>query len=260
MQLVQYIYFKRHRGTETIPKKISQFNNFDLVNQNTMDISKPFVWFFRDPTQLLKKIKLTDIKKIKENGSIIYSKPLHQINNPKLDLLKDNIVSNGFYHSKYYNMRYLPRYFYDSDIGKSEPQIDKSYCFYNREECPKDKIELDKFIKNSNLDIKDILVLGKDTFNTSDLNKNMTYLVNNCIDDAVPNTLLEAMYAGLDIKLLNNLQVASGTKELLEGKNFSDFYKKLDKLNEIVWKEQDRVFVDKLFYRSKTFTDFLKGI
>lgn len=285
MKLIQETKFldNRQRGAGTLPVQISKQFNYQIeyfTKELMRKTSEPFVWFYRDITSLLKLSRIYFLYKFRGNGTLYYSRSLQELDLSeemlsKYLIIKDQIVGNGFYYCKYYQQRYLPTYFstnyrYTEDIPKKY-----KYGIYIRDEYPDDELELKKFLQETGTNPREVLIFGKSgmfserncTFKQEFFFNNIeNYLVVSARNDAVPNTLVEVLHNKIPVTLLNQLQPASGTKEILEGFNhygYEKFFKLLDKLNSICWKQDPNDNIDKInkyFNKSKTFIDFLSYI
>jgi len=278
--LLQEIKFgPRKRGSNTIPAKI--FHEY----QNTFDITTEipknnyFVNFYRIPS----------IKIFKPNLLFTYSKSKMELIKTKqfseklnYHYLKNNdkIYSNGFYYSKYFGMKYYPRYFFKLTIDSKLSIVNyqsKSYKYgiYIRQEY-NDIIILNNYIKSNNISKQDILIFGKKLpdfnytfdqnifFNSFDI-----YLLNNASYDCVSNTLLEALYYDKKILVMNQFAIANDNKDILKAYFYFgkiNFFKKLQMLNEFGWKnlntenfKKRSEIINNNFKKSKSFIDFLSN-
>lgn len=286
MKLIQETKFlnNRKRGAGVLPVYIKDNFPIHTVENFTKELlkdpDKPFIWFYRDITKFLTLSRIYFLYKFRENGTLYYSRSIQEMDlseelMSKYLIIQDQIVGNGFYYCKYYNQRYLPTYFSKNYRLKEESLQKYKYGIYIRDEYPIDEIELKKFIKRTGTNPKDILIFGKKgmfsernyTFDQKFFFNNIeTYLVVSAPNDSVPGTLLEVLRNKIPIFLLNELQIANGTKELLEGFSYygyDEFFKILDKLNYIIWSKDPNDNIDKInkyFQKSKTFIDFLEYI
>ena len=282
MKLIQETKFlkDRQRGAGTLPCTIQ--NNYplyeiDTFHKHLFQEDKPFVWFYRDITAMLKSTSIKALYNTKDNGTLYYSRSLQELNLnapslSKYKVIENQIVGNGFYYCKYYNQRYLPTYFSRNFKYSEKFPIKYKYGIYLRDEYLEDQAQLDKFLKETGTNPKDILIFGKPgmlsprncTFSQDYFfNSIETYLVVSAKNDSVPNTLVEVFRNKIPILLLNDLQPASGTKEILEGNSYYQerFFEVLDKVNALAWSEGPTKNLDKIneyFQKSKTFLDFLK--
>jgi hypothetical protein len=267
----------RKRGANTIPAKIFRTypNNFNISQKR--DDSSLNINFYRQPNNTIFKKLLFTYSKSKEEllkDGIFFEKTRYMYLR-----YQDKIFSNGFYYSKYYNMQYYPTYFYKITIDSKllivnyQSKHRFKYGIYNRNEY-NDKEILLNYLKNNNINKEDVLILGNKITGfecTTDqkyfFNSFKTYLINNEDNDAVSNTLLEAIYYKKKFKLMNNLAIANDNKALLEAYNYygySDFFNKLDNLNNFCWKDLKKEnfytkykYLNNIYKKSKTFTEFL---
>lgn len=283
MKLIQETKFldTRKRGAGVLPLYIAEaFSNHEISYFSKDLINLSFIWFYRDITFFLKNTKIYNLYKLRNTGTLYYSRSLNELDlneslMGKYLIIKDQIVGNGFYYCKYHNQRYLPTYFSQYYRYKEELPKKYKYGIYLRDECPKDDTYLKEFLKKNNHNPKDVLIFGKSgMFSERNCTLNQTYFFNSIEnylvvstqDDSVPGTLLEVIRNKIPTILLNELQPASGTKEILEGYSYfgyNKFFTLLDKLNTIIWKQDPTDNINKInnyFKRSKTFIDFLKFI
>jgi hypothetical protein len=264
----------RKRGSNTIPAKIFRRYGYTLINEPNED---KFINFYRMPSNKIfnsnllftyskSKIELVKDNQFSEKLNFIYLKN------------KNKIYSNGFYYSKYFDMLYYPRYFFEITIDSQLSIVNyqsKFYKFgiYNRPECNDENILL-KYIVENNIEKENVLIFGKSIAGfDNETNQNLffksieTYLINNVDYDCVSNTLLEALYLNKKILLMNPFSVANDNKAFLEVINYFGkdiFFQKLNKLNDYCWKNLNEDNFKKrsekiqiLFKKSKTFKDFL---
>jgi len=267
----------RKRGSNTIPAKILRNYNNQFIMNISPSKRTPNINFYRQPDA-----------KIFKNLLFTYSKSKHELikdniffEKTKYLFLKNNnkIFSNGFYYSKYYNMKFYPTYFYELTIDSKLSIVNYQskqykYGIYNRAECQDKKVLLN-YLKNNDISERDVLVFGGniegfDSCTDQDyfFNNFETYLINNEDNDSVSNTLLECIYYKKKLLLMNNLAIANDNKAMLEALNYYGYdrlFKKLNNLNTYCWSDltEDNFrtkvnYIDNIFKRSINFTNFLK--